>query len=405
MHRVLFGLSGSIAAYKALEIIRGLRRFGVEVVPVLTKAAEAFVTPLAVSVLAEHEVFTDADAMARMPHITLGRGADLLVICPASADTIAKCRWGTTDTLLTATWSAFSGPKLLVPAMHTEMYANPANQENLAWLKAHGAQVLGPVSGDLACGDTGMGRMVDPELVVSAILSVLAEGANRIQSRRLSQKKILITAGGTREAIDPVRYIGNHSSGQLGHALARFAAFSGAEVTLITTVSLPYQVPGVSEITVTTTAEMAAAVTHAVPDTDCVIMAAAVADFTVDVAPQKIKRDKALSLTLQPTGDILKTMPRHAGLRVIGFCLEDGDAVVVGRAKMQAKGADVMVCNTSASFGAAQRSVTILEGADREPETMTGSVEDIARAVLNRVYTHPKIKPGPDAFPNRSGHI
>ena len=411
MPRVLFGLSGSIAAYKALEIIRGLRRFGVEVVPILTKAAEAFVTPLSVSVLAEHEVFTDAESMARMSHITLGRGADLLVICPASADTIAKCRWGTTDSLLTATWSAFAGPKLLVPAMHTEMYANPANQENLAWLKAHGAQVLGPVSGDLACGDTGLGRMVDPELVVSAILSVLAEGANGIQrakpfedslicsakpniSRRLSQKKILITAGGTRESIDTVRYIGNHSSGQLGHALARLAAFYCAEVTLITTVPLSYHVPGVTEIVVTTTAEMAAAVTHAVPDKDCVIMAAAVADFTVDKAPQKIKRDKVMSLTLQPTVDILKTMPRHAGLRVIGFCLEDGDVVGVGRAKMQSKGTDVMVCNTSASFGADQRTVTILEGSDKEPEKVTGSVDDIARAVLERVSCLPVFSKG-----------
>jgi phosphopantothenoylcysteine decarboxylase/phosphopantothenate--cysteine ligase len=411
MPRVLFGLSGSIAAYKALEIIRGLRRFGVDVVPILTKAAEAFVTPLSVSVLAEHEVFTDAESMARMSHITLGRGADLLVICPASADTIAKCRWGTTDSLLTATWSAFAGPKLLVPAMHTEMYANPANQENLAWLKAHGAQVLGPISGELACGDTGLGRMVDPELVVSAILSVLAEGANGIQrakpfedslicsakpniSRRLSQKKIIITAGGTREAIDEVRYIGNHSSGQLGHALARLAAFYGAEVTLITTVPLSYRVPGVTEIVVTTTAEMAAAVTHAVPDKDCVIMAAAVADFTVDKAPQKIKRDKGISLTLQPTVDILKTMPRHAGLRVMGFCLEDGDAVGVGRAKMQAKGTDVMVCNTSASFGATQRSVTILEGSDKEPEKVTGSVDDIARAVLERVSCLPVFSKG-----------
>ena len=400
MPRVLFGLSGSIAAYKALEIIRGLRRFGVEVVPILTKAAEAFVTPLSVSVLAEHEVFTDAEAMARMPHITLGRDADLLVICPASADTIAKCRWGTTDTLLTATWSAFVGPKLLVPAMHTEMYRNPATQENLAWLKAHGAQVLGPVSGDLACGDTGLGRMADPELVVSIINACLANGIQRAKPfennfscsalpnrfGQLSQKKILITAGGTREAIDTVRYIGNHSSGQLGHALARLAAFSGAEVTLITSVPLPYQVPGVSEIRVTTTAEMSAAVGQSVGAHDVVIMAAAVADFTVDVAPQKIKRDKTLSLDLHPTIDILKTMPRHEGLRVIGFCLEDGDVVSVGQAKMASKNTDVMVCNTSASFGADQRTVTILDRTGNEPEMVAGSVDDIARAVLGRVF-------------------
>jgi phosphopantothenoylcysteine decarboxylase/phosphopantothenate--cysteine ligase len=150
----------------------------------------------------------------------------------------------------------------------------------------------------------------------------------------------------------------------------------------------------VTEIVVTTTAEMAAAVTHAVPDKDCVIMAAAVADFTVDKAPQKIKRDKVMSLTLQPTVDILKTMPRHAGLRVIGFCLEDGDVLGVGRAKMQAKGTDVMVCNTSASFGATQRSVTILEGSDKEPEKVTGSVDDIARAVLERVSCLPVFSKG-----------
>jgi phosphopantothenoylcysteine decarboxylase/phosphopantothenate--cysteine ligase len=413
MARVLFGLSGSIAAYKALDVIRGLRRFGIEVVPILTKGAEAFVTPLSVGCLAETEAFTDSEAMSRMPHITLGRGADLLVICPASADTIAKCRWGTTDTLLTATWSAFAGPKLLVPAMHTEMYANPANQENLAWLKAHGAQILGPVSGDLACGDTGLGRMADPALVIATIRLMVngiaasqvgekcfastVSGVNGIQRAKpfensflcsaepntsVARKRILITAGGTREAIDAVRYIGNHSSGQLGHALARLAAFSGADVTLITTVPLPYQVPGVSEIRVTTTAEMSAAVGQSVGAHDVVIMAAAVADFTVDKAPQKIKRDKAISLTLQPTVDILKTMPRHPGLRVIGFCLEDGDAVAVGRAKMQAKGTDVMVCNTSASFGADQRTVTILEGSDKEPEKVTGSVDDIARAIL-----------------------
>jgi len=400
MARVLFGLSGSIAAYKALDVIRGLRRFGVEVVPILTKGAEAFVTPLSVGVLAENEAFTDSEAMSRMPHITLGRGADLLVICPASADTIAKCRWGTTDTLLTATWSAFAGPKLLVPAMHTEMYHNPANQENLQWLMSHGVQVLGPVSGDLACGDIGLGRMVDPALVVSIITTLLApspldplpegEGKPRFSAksnglRHLSQKKILITAGGTRESIDAVRYIGNHSSGQLGHALARLSAFSGAAVTLITTVPLPYQVPGVSEIRVTSTAEMFAAVSQSVGAHDVVIMAAAVADFTVDAAPQKIKRDKTLSLDLHPTVDILKTMPRHDGLRMIGFCLEDGDVVSVGQAKMQAKNTDVMVCNTSASFGADQRTVTILDRSGRDPEQVVGSVDEIAMAVLGWV--------------------
>jgi phosphopantothenoylcysteine decarboxylase / phosphopantothenate---cysteine ligase len=403
MARVLFGLSGSIAAYKTLEIIRGLRRFGVDVVPILTKAAESFVTPLSVSVLAEHEAFTESDAMSRMPHITLGRGADLLVLCPASADTIAKCRWGTTDTLLTATWSAFAGPKLIVPSMHTEMYQNPANQENLAWLKAHGAKVLGPVSGDLACGDTGLGRMVDPSLVIATIMSML-NGIHPSATLRdhlhpfensvlcsaepntgFAQKRILITAGGTREAIDSVRYIGNHSSGQLGHALARLAAFAGAEVSLVTTVPLPYDIPGVTEIAVLSTADMAAAVAEIVPTVDTVIMAAAVADFTMDAAPQKIKRDTGLSLDLQPTADILKTMPRHDGLRVIGFCLEDGDVVAVGRAKMQAKNTDVMVCNTSASFGADQRTVTILECADHVPETVSGTVDDVARAILRRV--------------------
>jgi phosphopantothenoylcysteine decarboxylase/phosphopantothenate--cysteine ligase len=383
MPRVLFGISGSIAAYKALEVIRGLRRLGVTVIPLMSKGAEAFVTPLSVSVLAEHEVFTDHDAMSRMPHITLGREADLLVICPASADTLAKCRWGTTDTLLTATWSAFAGPKLVFPAMHTAMYQNPATQENLTWLQTHGAHVFGPVSGDLACGDRGLGRMVDPALALSTITHCLALEKNSAKSLALADHNILITAGGTRESLDAVRYIGNRSSGQLGHALARIASFHGAKVCLITTVPLPYEIPGVTEIHVQSTADMAAAVTREIPQMDTLIMAAAVADFTTTPNPSKIKREGPLSLDLQPTIDILQTTPRHKGLKVIGFCLEDGDMQQVGEAKMQRKNTDVMVCNNAASFGAAIRSVMILEK-EQPPKTITGDVDSIAKAILEQ---------------------
>lgn len=376
------GICGSIAAYKALDVIRGLRAFGVDIVPIMTKAAEAFVTPLAVGTLAETEPFTESSALSLMPHIALARRADLMILCPASADTIAKCRMGSTDTLLTATWSAFAGPKLVVPAMHTQMYLNPATQENLAWLSGHGVRVLGPVSGALACGDQGLGRMVAPDLIVSAVMAMLGEDPN--VRTWFSGKKMVITAGGTREALDPVRYLGNRSSGQMGHALAALAAFYGAHVTLISTVGVCDDIPGVSVISVDTVLEMGIAMDAAVGDADVLVMAAAVSDFTLTPADTKIKRGDTLTVSLQPTVDLLATVKRPPGLRVVGFCLEDHDLVGVGKAKMAAKHTDVMVCNRSDVFGAAHREVTILTASGGHTHVQ-GSVSDVAQAILAHI--------------------
>jgi phosphopantothenoylcysteine decarboxylase / phosphopantothenate---cysteine ligase len=339
---VVLGVTGGIAAYKAVDVCRQLVDAGAHVAPVLTADAHRFVGALTFSALASEPVRSQLfDGPEPIPHTRLGRRADLIVVAPATATLLAKYAAGIADDLLTATLLATRAPVLVAPAMHTEMWEHPAVQANVAVLTERGVHVVGPDAGHLAGGDEGPGRLAAPDAIVRAANDILAEG------RDLTGVTILVTAGGTREAIDPVRFVGNRSSGKMGHAIADAAAQRGAHVTLVTTTNRP-TVPGVEVIPVETADEMADAVFGCFDDVTVVIMAAAVADFRPKVAEtEKLKKhDGVPELLLEPTPDILATLggrKRHQIL--VGFAAETGRVQEHAAQKLAAKNLDLVVGN------------------------------------------------------------
>ena len=341
--RVVLGVSGGIAAYKAVEICRRLVDAGAHVVPVLTDDAQRFVGAVTFSALASEPVrtslFADDDPI---PHTHLGQSADLVVVAPATAKLLGKYAAGISDDLLSATLLATRAPVLVVPAMHTEMWEHAAVQDNLATLRRRGVHVVDPEPGRLAGGDVGVGRLADPERVVQAADAVLRLGHD------LAGVRVLVTAGGTREPIDAVRVITNRSSGKQGHAIAEVAAQRGAAVTLVTTTERPTP-PQVEVVSVQTAAEMEAAVMARAADADVIVQAAAVADFRPKEPPdRKLRKDEGLpEIVLEPTRNFAHDLAaaKRPGQVLVGFAAETDDVLERARGKFERMNLDVMVAN------------------------------------------------------------
>ena len=390
--RIVLGVAGGVAAYKSVEILRRLRDAGYYVAPVLTPDATRFVGALTFSALASEPVRTSlyGDATTPIPHTHLGQLADLIVVAPATAHLIARYAAGLADDLLTATLLATRAPVLLCPAMHTEMWEQPSVQENLATLRRRGVLVLEPKTGPLAGGDVGAGRVAEPGEVVELIARIV--GGYR---GTLSGRTVLVTAGGTRETIDPVRVLTNRSSGRQGYALAEVAHRLGARVTLITTVDRALAldvVRGVDVVHVSSAAEMLAATTARSSSNDVIIMAAAVADFTVRPLEHKAKKaDGPPDLQLEPTADILLELVRARvpGQVVVGFAAESTNVHEHALEKLRRKNVDLLVVNDVGTPGAGFEHATnevMLIGRD-EVATFVSlrSKEAVAMEILTRV--------------------
>lgn len=342
--KILLGVTGGIAAYKAAELVRELRRQGAEVRVVMTEAATAFVAPLTFQALSGHPVHSalfDPEQEAAMSHIHLARWADRILIAPASADFIAKLRIGLADDLLSTLCLAADVPIALAPAMNRGMWENPATQENIDCLSKRGIGIFGPLSGDQACGEQGFGRMLEP-------LALCAELGASFQNAQLNGVRILISAGPTREALDPIRYISNRSSGRMGYAIAQAAKAAGAKVTLVSgPVSLA--APAATEVVqVENAREMYEAVMSRASDHDIYIGAAAVADYSpVDSALQKIKKQSdQMVLTLRKNPDILASVAALPNAPfTVGFAAETEQLEEYARAKLKAKGLDMIAAN------------------------------------------------------------
>ncbi|MCL5777682.1 bifunctional phosphopantothenoylcysteine decarboxylase/phosphopantothenate--cysteine ligase CoaBC [Limibaculum sp. FT325] len=393
--RILLIVGGGIAAYKCLELIRLIRKAGGAVTPVLTRAAEQFVTPLSVAALAEEKAHTalfDLTAEAEMGHIQLSRVADLVLVAPATADLMAKMAQGHADDLASTLLMATDTPVLIAPAMNVRMWEHAATRRNLATLADDGIAVVGPNEGDMACGEYGFGRMAEPAEILAAIAARLAPAGP------LTGRRVLVTSGPTHEPIDPVRYIANRSSGAQGSAIAEALAALGAEVVFITGPASAPMPKGARILAVESAREMLAAVEAALP-VEAAVFAAAVADWRVEGAgASKIKKDgsgRCPELKLTENPDILRTVSHlPAGARpalVVGFAAETDDVIANATKKRARKGCDWIVANdvrpTTGIMGGAENAVTLItpEGAEDWPRA---SKAEIARRLAARIAAH-----------------
>src|SRR5579863_9834224 len=385
--RVILGVTGGIAAYKAVELCRRLVDAGAHVAPVMTEDATRFVGEVTFSALASEPVRTSLwEGSDPIPHTRLGQGADVVVVAPATARFVGCYAHGISDDLLTATVLATRAPVVVCPAMHTEMWEHPAVQDNLDVLRRRGVVVVPPGEGRLAGGDSGVGRLAEVDDIVSAVAATLSRPGD------LAGVRVVVSAGGTREPIDPVRFIANRSSGKQGHAVAEAALRRGADVVLVTTTARPVAT-GIAAVTVETAADMERAVLEAAADADVVVMAAAVADFRVKApAPAKLSKSEGVpDLVLEPTPDILAELGRRRRpwQLLVGFAAETHDVDARARAKLAAKGVDLVVANDVGApltgFDHDTNAVTIL-GADGTSVTVgLTSKEAVAEAVLDAV--------------------
>jgi phosphopantothenoylcysteine decarboxylase/phosphopantothenate--cysteine ligase len=385
--RIIIGISGGIAAYKAAELVRRLKQHGAQVRVVMTAAAQQFITPLTLQALSGNPVHTallDTEAEAAMGHIALARWADALLIAPASADCIARIAQGRGDDLLTTLVLALNAPLALAPAMNQAMWLDKATQHNVQLLLHRGITLFGPAEGSQACGDTGPGRMLEAEELAECLSSLFATGA-------LAGLRVTITAGPTREAIDPVRFISNHSSGKMGYALAEAAAEAGALTTLISgPVALPAP-PNVNLVKVCSAAEMHAASMAAAADCDIFIATAAVADYRPkNVASQKIKKkDSTMLLELERNPDIISAVAAlQPGPFCVGFAAETEKVAEHARSKLQRKGLDLIfandVANTGIGFNSDENQVTLISA----KETLTLELapkQRLARILISEI--------------------
>lgn len=379
--RILLIVSGGIAAYKALELVRLLRKSGAGVTAVLTKAGEQFVTPLSLQALTEHKVYTDLFSLtdeSEMGHIQLSRSADLVVIAPASADILAKMTHGLASDLATTLLLATDKPVLVAPAMNVRMWLHPATQANIATLTSRGVSVVGPDAGVMACNEFGPGRLAEPPAILAAIEALLTT------AKPLAGKHALVTSGPTHEPIDPVRYIANRSSGKQGHAIAAALAELGARVTLVSgPVSVPTPV-GVTLVQIETAREMLAACTQALP-ADIAVFAAAVADWRTEEAGLKMKKSPGApppSLALTTNPDILATIAQGTPRPrlVVGFAAETHDVIAHAQGKRARKGCDWIVANDVG------HGTGIMGGAENEVHLVTADgVEDWPRLAKDEV--------------------
>ncbi|HEU0042412.1 MAG TPA: bifunctional phosphopantothenoylcysteine decarboxylase/phosphopantothenate--cysteine ligase CoaBC [Jiangellaceae bacterium] len=385
--RIVLGVTGGIAAYKAIEVSRRLVDAGAHVVPVMTAGAERFIGRTTLSALASEPVQTELwnNPTTPIPHTRIGQGADLVLVAPATARIIAAYRMGLSTDLLTNTLIATRAPVVICPAMHAEMWEHPAVADNIAVLRERGVHIVEPAVGRLAGGDVGAGRLADPALIVAEVERVLGP-------RDLAGVRLAVSAGGTREPIDAVRVIANRSSGKQGYAIAAEAAARGADVTIVSTVALPVP-PGATVRRVETAAEMQVEMQQAADDHDVIVMAAAVADFRpATVADGKLKkRDGAPQIVLEPTPDILAGLGarKREGQTLVGFAAETDDVVANATAKLVAKHLDLLVANDVAKPGVGfehdTNAVTLLRP-DAEPvEIDLADKRDVARAVIDAI--------------------
>ncbi len=389
--RIVLGVSGGIAAYKAVELCRRLVDAGAHVIPVLTEGSLHFVGRTTFDALGSERAWTSLwDDPHPIPHTHLGQTADLVLVAPATARVLGLYAAGISEDLLTNVLLATRAPVVVCPAMHTEMWEHPAVQDNLRLLRSRGVHVVEPESGRLAGGDVGTGRLADPAAIVAAIDVLLADGSGH----DLKDLRVVVTAGGTREPIDPVRFIGNRSSGKQGHAVAEEAASRGAEVTLVSTSSLATSA-AIDVVRVDTAAEMEQAVLARTGDADVIVMAAAVADFRpVRASASKIKKAAGVpEVVLEPTTDILAALSaaRRPGQTIVGFAAETDEVRANAIDKLTRKGIDLIVANDVSAPGVGfehDTNAVVILGADGSAQEIPlADKRAIARAVLDAVST------------------
>lgn len=385
---IVLGVTGSIAAYKTASLASMLVKQQADVTVVMTKNATNFINPITFESLTGNKCLVDTfdrDFEFQVEHVSLAKQTDVFLVAPASANVIAKAAHGIADDMLTTTLLACQCPKIFAPAMNTRMYQNPIVQDNIGLLKKYGMEVVSPASGYLACGDTGEGKMPEPEVLYEAVVRALAP-------KDLVGKKILVTAGPTQEKLDPVRYISNHSTGKMGYAIALSAVRRGADVTLVSGKTNLQAPDGVRFVPVVSAADMAEAVKSAAPEQDIIIKAAAVADYRPAVtADEKMKKKEGeLSIALERTEDILAWLGAHRleGQILCGFSMETENLLENSRAKLEKKKIDMIVANSlrqeGAGFGVDTNVVTLLtkEGAEELPLL---SKEEVADRLLDRL--------------------
>ena len=386
---IVLGVTGSIAAYKAAFLVRLLIKKGAEVQVVMTPAAKEFITPLTLSTLTRKPVvseFFDRRDGSWNSHVDLGQWADAMLIAPCTASTLGKMASGVADNMLATTYFSMKAPVFIAPAMDLDMYSHPVTQRNIETLRSIGNIFIEPASGELASQLVGKGRMQEPEVIVSALEEYFS------QQSQLSKKKVLITAGPTYEAIDPVRFIGNYSTGKMGFALAEECANRGADVTLIAgPVNLKTVNPGIKRIDVKTAHQMYEAAMEHFPQSDAAILCAAVADFTpAETADSKIKRKGEITLTLKPTEDIAASLGaiKRPDQRMVGFALETNDEFSNAQDKLQRKNLDFIVLNSlrdeGAGFGYDTNKVTLIDRKESQ-ELPLQSKKDVAKAIISKL--------------------
>ena len=384
---VVLGVTGSIAAYKIASLASMLKKQGADVEVIMTKNAVNFINPITFESLTGNKCLVDTfdrNFQFSVEHVALAKRADVFLIAPASANVIAKVAHGLADDMLTTTFLACQCPKIIAPAMNTRMYTNPILQDNLKICEKYGMEVIAPAEGYLACGDTGAGKMPEPEELFDYILKAAAF------PKDLAGKKILVTAGATMEAIDPVRYITNHSTGKMGYAVAKAAALRGAEVTLVSAHTEVAPPRFVKLVQVTSARDMFEAVKAAAADQDVIVKAAAVADYRpAEVSDQKVKKkDGDLSIRLERTDDILAWLGDHRreGQFLCGFSMETEHMLEKSRAKLEKNHLDMIVANNlkveGAGFGVDTNVVTLITG-DRELELPKLTKDEVAHRLLD----------------------
>lgn len=388
---IVLGITGSIAAYKIASLASMLKKQGADITVIMTQNATNFINPITFETLTGNKCLVDTfdrNFQYSVEHVSLAKQTDVFLIAPASANVIAKAAHGIADDMLTTTLLACECPKIVAPAMNTRMYRNPIVQDNLKVLQRYGMEVLTPATGYLACGDTGEGKMPEPEFLFEAILKAL-------HPKDMKGLKVLVTAGPTREKIDPVRYISNHSTGKMGYAIARAAMMRGAEVTLVTGKTSLTPPAGVYTVEITTAADMAQAVKDRAADQDIIIKSAAVADYRPKfTANEKMKKkDTDMSIELERTEEILQYLGAHKekGQFLCGFSMETENMIENSRRKLEKKNLDLIVANNlkeqGAGFGTDTNIVTFLSKEDTVQLPIM-SKEEVADRLLSYILEH-----------------